>query len=370
MYESLRSGSRPRGLRHGTPARFANAAATFNGVYMRPNQNADGTIPFNGWPCDSPDIWISGTTPIDPNSLTTQSSYANISSPNIAVGDTNYIYVRGKNGATTTQSRTVQLYYAPSAINQWPGMWQSNQIPTDQGTLSTNINNLAPGAIGVASNVFQWQNVPALPPTSDHYCLFAQLNDASNSNPFPDITSQLDMAALLMNNLGWGWRNTVEVPGSAATWSYKMGLSVPAGLPSGQYFVYVTPTGYNGWSVQFQCSQVDSKGHQIAIPQTIITQDGQLSGVVCTLDSGFNASVTVSMFQNGAAAALPGAHVTLACRYGTNGVAEAERAVVEGLVNQAFERQFRRQNSGIQPLPWVKLGAQHYVVTNASARRR
>lgn len=376
MHESLgHTKSRSNALVQTPRPRFVDAATTFNGTYLRPNLANGGTVPATGALCSSPDIWISGTTPIYPASLITPSSYQNASANNIALGDTNFIYVRGLNGSTTTRSNTVQLYYAPSAIIQWPGQWQNNVILTDQGNTSTNIVNLAPGAVGVAQETFQWANVQPPAPGSDHYCLFAQLNDAANSNPFPNPGSQVDMAALITNNLGWGWRNTVEVPGNLATFQYTMGFSIPTGMATGLYNVYATPKGFHGWSVSFVCSQVDTTGKVISIPETVISQDGQLSGVTCTLEGGFSSTVTVSMFQNGAAAALPGDTITLGSSFQTSSPADAGRAFAEGLVDRNLERVMRLvRPPGIQPFPWVRLGAQPYRIAapNAAvtARRR
>jgi hypothetical protein len=369
MHEAVSSAKpRTKGLRQAPAPRFVDATATFNGTYMRPNLDNGGTVPATGAICTSPDIWISGTQPLDPSSLITAASYQASSGNNIAVADTNFIYVRGMNGAATPQTNTVQLYYAPSALIQWPSGWQLNVIPTDLGAPSTDIVNLALGAIGVAQNTFQWSNVQAPPAGSDHYCLFAQLNDAANSNPFPTPGSQVDMAALITNNLGWAWKNTVEVPGNQATFQYQMGFSVDLGQPTGLYNVYVTPKGFHGWSVSFQCSEVDMNGKQIAIPQTLITQDGQLSGVICQLEPGFNSTVTISMFQNGAPAGQPGDSIVVNGSFQTSAAADVDRAIAEGLVDRPLQQYMNVvRPPGIHPTPWVRLGAQQYRIASMPA---
>jgi hypothetical protein len=378
MYQTLRHTSRTRGLRHAARPRIADDSATFDGVYLRPSVDNGGNVPASGNLCFSPDIWISGTTPINPATLATTDSYGQISQDNIAFGQTNFIYVRAANGTTAPLSRTVQLYYAPSSVIQWPSNWMNNLIPTDQTdaqghpALITNITNLGAGAIGVADNVFQWANVPELPAGADHYCLFAQLNDANNSNPFPDPMTQIDMAVLIKNNLAWGWRNTAEVAGNVASWSNQVGLNVPANQPAGQYRLFVMPSaGYIGWSVAFQCSQNGADGQPISMPPTLITSAGQLAGITCNLNPGFNASITVSMFQNGAPASPTGSKISLTATYFPKTGQEVTRAIGAGLVDWRLQQRLRNAFGGITPLPEIALGAQHYKVgPAASANRR
>lgn len=205
---------------------------------MRPNLASDGTVPAGSPYCTSPDIWVAGTSPVADfqNALATSQSYGSTSQSDIVTNRDNYIYLRGANGTGAPQSRTAQLYYAPNAVIQWPGRWENNVIQTDNGTQQANITALAPGAVGVADQPFFWQNMQPPPPGSDHYCLIAQYNDVNNSNPVPAIDTQLDMAGLIANNLGWGWRNISLVSAQAPTWSYEVNLSIPDTFPSTQEY--------------------------------------------------------------------------------------------------------------------------------------
>lgn len=343
--------------------RTALDASTFNGTYLRPNLSNAGTVPAQGPYSTCPDIYPAGTTPVAhfQTALATTQSYQTDPPDQITLGYDNYIYVRGLNGASTNRTNTVQLYYAPNAIIQWPGQWQNNTIQTDQGNTQANITNLAPGQIGVADQTFLWKDVQPPPSGSNHYCLFAQFNDANNSNPFPAVYTQLDMATLISTNLGWGWRNVALVSAALPTWQYEMGLTIPQNVPTtANYFVYVTPTGFTGWQVAFNCSQLDVNGKAIILPQQTILQNGALMGVTCSLAPGFNAIVTIYMFQ-GHAASNPGATIPLGCSYQTASPSEAEEAVRRGIVDGAFMRKVQRAfGPEIGPTPWVGLGAQTY----------
>ena len=362
-----RSSRASRGPRTVTQAKTTAAAGTFNGIYMRPNQQSTGTIPAQGTLSASPDIWIAGTNPVAnyQTALATSSSYATQSSNNVNIGYDNYIYIRGRNGGQTTLSNTVQLFYAPNAAIPWPSQWQGNVINTDagNGTSIANIANLAPATVGVADATFLWANVQPPPAGSDHYCLIAWLNDSNNSNPFPEIYTQLDMSALVMNNLGWGWRNTVEVSSNLPTWSYQMNLSIPLNIATtAQYYVFVTPTGFIGWNVAFNCSQTDSKGNSISLNSTLIQQDGVLLGKTCVLEPGFNATVTISMYNNGKGSS-PGATIPLGCTYQST-VQEVDQVLARNLVDWRLMRLMKLslEDSQIGPTPWTPLGEQPYVI--------
>ena len=343
-------------------------AATFNGVYLRPNFSNGGLVPAQGPLCTSPDIWIAGTQPVGnfQSALATAASYQTESSSNISQGNDNYIYVRALNGTSVAQSRTVQLYYAPSALILWPSQWQNNVIKTDQGNAMANISDLAAGQVGVADQTFLWPNVQPPPAGSDHYCLLAQLNDANNDNPFPSISSQLDLAALIANNLGWGCRNVTLIAGGPATFQFEAPLTIPQFMPTGTYLLLVNSTGFLNWTTWFTCSQADANGNPIALPPTEIVVDGGFLGApACTLAGGFDAIITLYMQSNGNSAS-PGASVTLSCLYMTN-PAETEEMVRRGLVDWNLNAKLGRAlDPEIAPTPVVFLGAQTWQLVPSS----
>lgn len=350
-------------IRGGTRTHLAAAAATtFNGVYMRPNLNNTGTIPAGNPLSACPDIWIANQTPVAnfQTALATPSSYASSSNSNITGGMPNFIYVRGYNNMASAQSRTVNLYYSPSAVICWPGQWQNNVLKTDQGQSSATISNLAAQKVGVADGVFVWDNPPPPPPGSDHYCLMAQMNDSANSNPFPSIYSSLDMGALVMNNLGWGWRNTSYISGSGAQEAYNVGLDIPINIvaPGNQYSVYLTPVGFIGWDVQMTCSQTDSTGKPITLPRQRITTDNQIMGVSAVLEPGFTATLYVTMWSNGKVAAA-GATIPVDCTYKASG-ATATEAFARGLVDPVLLRAMQNAMR-IGPTAVVNLGGYNWT---------
>ncbi len=350
-----------------------DAAAPFNGVYMRPNLGNTGTVPAVGTLSSCPDIWIANQTPVqDPQTtLASDASYATSSNNNIMGGMANYIYVRAKNGTATAQTKNVTLYYAPSGIIQWPGQWKGNVIPTDNKALMANITNLASGAIGVADGTFEWDNPPPPPSGSDHYCLISQINDAQNSNPFPSIYTVLDIAQMVSNNLGWGWKNISYIP--APSGAFFVGTSPlcidPTTIaPGDTYMIWTTPVNFVGWSVQITCSQRDSNGKEITFgPNPVnVTQEGQVIGVLVTLKPGFSSSLSLTMYSNGHSA-QPGATAQIICSYQTSAT-NSDEALARGLVDRELEEVVKdalaaaNASDDIPITKFVGIGAYSWVV--------
>ncbi len=353
------------------PPDLPSNVPTFNGVYMRPNLQSTGTVPASGPLSSSPDIWIAGTRPV-PNfqtALATQSSYATDPGNNVQEHADNYIYLRAVNGTSSPQTKTIQVYFAPSGVIQWPSYWEPNVLLTDQGNQSANIANLAPGAVGVGDQTFIWPNVPPPPAGSDHYCLIAQVNDAQNSNPAPSVDTVLDLGALIQSNLGFGWRNTNLVPGAQPSFEFSQNLTIPLNVPGIEnYTISVAPVGWVGFHVSMTCSQADANGQPIVLTTTKIVQDGAgLAAPVCPLAPGFNASLNVVVTNpDGVRGPVAGAQVPLSCHYSPAArTAEAAEAVRRGLVDWAFMYSLCRADGGdpnIGPTVDVALGTYTWTI--------
>jgi hypothetical protein len=368
----------PAVLPHAEPL---NVAATTNynkGIYMRPNQGNQGTVPAGSPLCSCPDIWIAGSTPVAnfQSALATAASYATQSIDSITQGSPNYLYVRGKNGTAIPRTTQVQLYGVPNAAIQWPGNWANFAIPTDiefqdgtPPTYTSSIVNLAPGNIGVAANTFVWANPQ--PPTngSSHYCLITWLNN--DGNAFPDVLTQLDMSALVTNNLQFGWRNVAMVSAQSPTIQINTQLIIPDDVTPGsrEYSLQVTNTGFapntgnNGWTFSLSCSQTDSKGNPISIVNTAMPGLNHFVGVRCWLEPGYNATLTINLYRNNGPVALPGASLDITPAYYSDGtVKETEEALQRGLVDFALSHALHSAyrgatNASIRPRPLVSLGA-------------
>lgn len=363
------------------PAGNALAAASTpytQGIYMRPNQGNQGTIPAGAPLCSCPDIWIAGLNPVAnfQTALATSQSYATQSANTITKGGPNYIYVRGKNGSTIPRTTKVMLYGLPCAVIQWPAEWAKYAIPTDidhpdgkPPIYDSSIVNLAAGSIGVAANTFVWANPQNPPAGSDHYCLITWLDN--DSNPFPNVFSQLDMSALVTNNLQFGWRNVGLADGTAPTVQISTQLIIPDDVTPGsrEYSLQVTNSGFppntdnTGWTISLSCSQTDDKGNPITINNAAMPDINRFIGVRCWLSPGYSATITVNLYRNRGPAAPSTASLEVEPAYYSDGSSkELQEALDRGLVDfalsHAVHQAYRGTSAnGIRPRPLVLLGA-------------
>lgn len=342
------------------PTSFDTTPTQAQYLYMRPNIQNGGLIPAGGTLCYCPDIWPNNTTPISnyQTALATSDSYNTNPPSNVTENMTNYIYVRGYNGGATPANMNVTLYWSPSNMIQWPSEWQNNVIPTDTGT--SNINNLPSGSVGVANGTFMWQ--PGDPGAGNHYCLIAQFNNAQNVNPFPPIDTQLDLSNLITNNLMWGWHNVNELqPSGNLQFSYPAGLTIPSNMQAAYYGVYVKPVGFTGWQVSFQCSQSDSNGNPIAMAVTNIVQDNVGLGINnIWLEPGYNATVTIYLYNQNNVTPAAGATCPISATYTTTTQAEFDLAIELGVIDWQLTRELSEkadQYDGMPIFGTVTLGA-------------
>lgn len=351
-----------------TDARQDNAVVA--GLYMRPNLDSDGSIPAKGLLYECPDIWPSGTQPINDynTKLADQNDrtygYGVDSSADVVLNSDNYIYVRVKNGATDPRRAFLRLYYAPSGILQWPQKWRGNVLRTDEGADHVNLVDVPPGTVAVGDRPFVWPYVPE-PPVGQHYCLFAQINDAANGNPFPpDSTNPLDLAALINKNLGWGWRNVAVVEHDAAGFHDEQTLDVAATVDDTYtYDAAVQVWGYTGWHVSFTCSQNDADGQQIALAKTRVTQDGGKYGVPnFRLPPGFTSVVSIYLYNDDKVPMGANPKVKLVSHYLPDGDF-VKAATLAGLVDWDETRDRARWTNDTTPTPAVLIGSFTYRFT-------
>lgn len=291
----------------------------YNNSYMRPNLSNKGEVPDNNGYCHSPDIWINGTEPMDYKKfLKDKSNYSIDANINLVFGKDNYIYVRCFNNTDMPQYNYVSLYYAPATTILNPNTWRNNVIYTDKGETKTDISVVS-GEIGVCDAPFVWRSVPLPPTEANHYCLMAHMNDAQNTNPFPDPTSYVDIAYLLKNNLRWAQRNTTIVkPQESATMSFNTNLLIDVDLQdeTGEFDIVIrADPNFKDWEVEYACSRPDSEGKEIRLKRSKITGESQVVGGYYKLKYGFNGLISVYAYNTSGRPPVPGQTLKLEVSY-------------------------------------------------------
>lgn len=277
----------------------------YGDLFMRPNLTSPlGQVPSVGPVTSCPDIIPAGTTPTAnyQTVYATSQSYASDPGGSVFLGQNNYIYVRARNNWNGAETGQISLYYVPAQVINWPSQWANNKLLTDQGQSFTTVSAAAQGDVVVGANVFQWIPQPP-PPGSDHYCLISQIVTPNNPNPIPGQTTPMtyeDMANIVANDLGFGWRNVVLVSGNPPTWVYQTQLTVPTTVSAEVVHVYLACNNMPvGGAMSFTASTSQGSSQLVAIPQTSISDPNQISGLTVTLQPGYSASISVNYWANG-----------------------------------------------------------------------
>jgi hypothetical protein len=201
----------------------------YEGLFLRhfmgdePGRSGGGQAMSN-----SPDIILEGTNPVEPSSLATAESYSKDPPNSLIVGSkqTNYIYVRALNAASEETKARLWLWYAEPAMLLWPQQWISQGfIVGNEKRNYFDITATRPNQI-VVSNAFQLVS-PDKP--QDHYCMiaYAQMPPAEEE-PNPGYMSSMEQfATWVSENPNVAWRNTVDMPQTAATWNWTVPITGP-----------------------------------------------------------------------------------------------------------------------------------------------
>lgn len=195
----------------------------YDGFFIRDyvGETIDGAKGTN-W-TNSPDIICPGPAALpDPKSILTPENY-NAGLPSVSNQtplQNNWVYVRGVNPQNAAQTSTIYLYYVDTSIVLWPQNWKTDGIMYN-GKSQNWVQLTAPPVTdnqGIAGTISPFGWVP--PRNNTHYCLTAWANNGSDQLTPPDlgsIGSVPDMASFILSHPNIGWRNTIEVDGTAPT---------------------------------------------------------------------------------------------------------------------------------------------------------
>jgi hypothetical protein len=339
-------------------------------IAMRPNLTSPrGVVPSTGCVTCCPDIIPNGTDPITDfkTALATEASFNSNPGKDILIHQQNLIYVRGQNFKNGAETGQIYLYYVPCAVINWPSEWANNKlavnVDSDPSKLIyyASVSASENGQVVVGDKPFLW-NADSPPAGSSHFCLISQVVTPDNLNPIPGQSTPMtyeDMANLVRNNLGFGWRNVTEV-NSGATWTYQTMLTVPDNIGSAES-VHIYLACHNmpiGSDMAFTCSTNEKTSGPISIPRTTITDPNQIAGVTVTLQPGFCGSIGVTYWANGKKA-QSGSNIALEASIEPDGGAKGFMG--SKFYDEDHINRFKQTVCNITPTAPVYLGEYKYV---------
>jgi hypothetical protein len=263
----------------------------------------------------SPDIILNGTSPVSSLAKLEEKSNYEAEQPSTLIygsKETNYVYMRTINTASTSQAGRLWLWYAEPSMLLWPQEWMYKKFQVlGEGKNWTDIEAL-PNQIKVG-NAFELVD-PEAP--KDHYCMVGIVQSPipfpeNPEQPFPGYFGTLTRFAQWIQETPYAaWRNTTDVSRTAATWNYSAAVPGPKeetetfnvgvqckGMPVGSKYRYVIPGGVTPDGKEWET--VESGEH-------VILKANEASSLPVTWPPGVKASMTITWWSEGKEA-QPGA---------------------------------------------------------------
>ncbi|MBB5866793.1 hypothetical protein F4553_000172 [Allocatelliglobosispora scoriae] len=168
-----------------------NNTTQWEDLYLRNSFQDTGAYPTGGKASRSPDIIPLGDAPVsNPEALINEENWRRDYGNSTNAGESNYIYLRGRNLSAQDTEGWLYLYYAPSALLLWPTDpldpsrgWSRSPLSTSSGATKVRVAPKA-GERFVTPEPFHW--IPK-PIHNDHYCLIGRVVTEANPNPIPAL---------------------------------------------------------------------------------------------------------------------------------------------------------------------------------------
>lgn len=287
--------------------------STYDGVLLRNALGDKGDIPYVGGSVSrSPDIVPRGTTPYtDPAASLSGDNYDKDEGTLLTENADNYFYMRGKNLSTESISGDFYVYVMEPSLLIYPDQWQNKGLRIASSSVEDPVYHspfasTASGGIAVTTDPFIWN-----PGAAGHYCAIGRVVSAKNPNPIPKTGDVNDLAAWIVKQGGYSWRN-VDVVDKGVKWN-RSTQYVQGGIGANMY-ILVTCTGCPiGSTIAFSCG-VAGPNPAINLPPTTITKEqGFITGVYSEVPANYVSNMSISYVPNGNP--LPGFDITMSAQY-------------------------------------------------------
>jgi hypothetical protein len=290
---------------------------SYTGIFIRDAVGDTPNNPKNASWTNSPDIMISGPTPLkDPSVIVNVNNY-NQGLPQLNSQtplQNNWVYVRGINSINTPQTSTFYLYYVDTSIVLWPQNWKYDTITFN--TVTQNWQTLTAQGNGITGTTVPFGWTP--PRQGIHYCTTVWVNNGTNQLTPPNlyaIGAVNDMANFIMTHPNVGWKNTIEVDATQPTIQNSSPI--------------IGPTSGGVMNIGVQCQNLPTDGYisfsvpgpdsanTIIFPRTKIISPNYAPTFQVSYPPGFNTSLQF-IYEQGPSGTPDGANLLpIVGTYGT-----------------------------------------------------
>lgn len=261
--------------------------ASYNGIFERSSLGQSNNLPRTGTLNTSPDIIPFGIECVS-NPPSFFSAYDQDPSRPLEAGQTNYIYLRGKNysGSRIDDSgeNRPRLFWAKTSLLLYPQTWNELTTSPNNGPFSIAADA---GAVGVVNQPFIWQ-----PPNieNDSYCLIAQVPSPGQDNSIPSFLSIGDFNNWVANHGGIAWR-TIAVNNSTVVTISNQGMFYEQGSEGGAMEIMLMCKNLpDGTKVSFSAGAPGPEP-AIFLPPTVVNGPDFVVGLRSHLPANYASSI-------------------------------------------------------------------------------
>lgn len=274
-------------------------ATLYNDIYLRKNLDDNGFVPSSGSCCSSPDIIVSGVSPINNVKDYAQTTWAQDVGVNPVANATNYIYVRGKNLKPDKQDGKIALYYTKASLIKYPSIWINNQLKNSSNEFLIPVSGEANEVI-VTEDPFTW--IPQMI-DNDHFCLVAMVNTADHKMPVPTSDNMQDLAKFLYANPNVAWRNVTVVDNGV---NFSTNVQYNQGTVGGKMYIFAECSACpDGAEISFSSGKPLADGNCIKQEWTTIkgcdtkTQKHIIVGSTFDIPANWDSNIVYNYKSNG-----------------------------------------------------------------------
>jgi hypothetical protein len=342
--------------------------STYDGVLLRTALDDKGDLPYKGGIVYlSPDIIPRGTDPYTDPQKTLSDDYDKDEGTSLTKNADNYFYMRGKNLSTESISGNFYVYVMEPNLFIYPDQWKDKGLRVASSTEKDPVYNspfpsTAPGQIAVTTDPFIWH-----PDTTTHHCAMGRIVSAKNPNPIPQTGTVSSLAAWIINQGGYCWRNLTIVD-KGVQWNQS--TNYKQGSIGAKMYILVTCSGCPvNSTISFSCGVAGPKPAIYLPPTPITTTQGFITGIHSEVPANYVSNMSITYVPSGPP--LPGFDITVTAQYVPPpkdslydyGITLSEFGLPEGSHDSLHNKQIQslRKAEGIGPTKIIQIGAQTYI---------
>jgi len=300
-----------------------------NNILIRASLTDDGTLPRTGDVSASPDVIPYQTLVDDPISFFIGNYDQNVAQ-NLKAQQDNFIYVRGKNLATTLQQGDIYVYYALDSDLNNPSKWSKNSLQSKSGKGYVRVSVQAQGNIAVTEDPFVW--VPPVPQDGQTYSLVGIIVPKDTK---PNFTGVTDFEKFVDDNNNVGWNKVIidkPTPPPTPKLRWTTSFAYAQGDTERQMsFALQCKNIPAGCMIAFTSDNGTGPNPPIVLDKTTVTDPNGSYGIQSQVPASYTGNISFSLYCNQEPTA--GSNITFIASYLSGSGSGPKKTIIVASVN-------------------------------------